>query len=118
MSKEEIIANLAALMYYQSKPKRKKGEPKEPPVSFEALTDEQRAPFYELAQNVFVQLDQLNLKVVSRESEKTTAAADSILREKIESTIKKFLSEIKVWRKDMFPEQELIERVWQVWVNL
>lgn len=115
MKAEEVIPALAALMFYQSKPKRKKGEEDAGPVSFETLEPEKQKPYLSLAEGVIFQIDQLNLRLVPKGPVKNHEEIEALLKSRIEATVRDFFNDIKVWKKGLIPQEELVARIYQIW---
>ena len=109
-SNEEVVKELAALFYYESASKEKG-------VSFEELEEENQKPFTSLAKATLANLGKMNLcvrPIVTENQEKVEA----LLHDRLETTVKSFFAELKVWKKGAIPENELIARIWQVWKSL
>lgn len=114
----EIKTGLAAMMYYQSLPPKEKGKKAGKRVQFEELTEEQRKTYISLAESVLIQLDQLNLKVIPKAKARNEAEIEELLKARIEGAVKDFFSQVKVWKKDLIPQQELVAKIYQVWATL
>lgn len=112
---EEITPKLAALMYYSAKPKTSK---KEPPVSFEILEDDQKKLYLSLAESVLNQISQLNLKLIPKGDELKEKEIEAYLRDRIEGTVSEFFDSIKIWKKDLIPQEELVAKLYQMWATL
>lgn len=111
MKLPEIKMALAAMLYYQT-PDKEKG------VSFEDLPSDRKTPFISLAESVLVNLDKLNLRVVPNTPIKDPEQVDSTLRNHIEAEIRDFFAEIKIWKKGAIPQEELVQRIFNMFKNL
>ncbi len=109
-SPDEVLPQLAAMFYYDS-PEKEKG------VSFEDLDVEAKKPFNKQAASVLICLDKLNLCITAK-STKSEAEVEALLRDRIEGTVKDFLSKITVWKKGCIAPEEFVARVMQVWKTL
>ena len=113
MTNEEIIPKLAALMFYDSQP-RKEGEKK---VSFEKLDEERQQPFLSLAGTVLSQLDKLNLTIIPKDKIKNETEIEALLKSRLETTVSEFFKSIKGWKKDFIPQAELVARIYEAWTT-
>ena len=103
---DTLVPKLAALLYYGS-------DLAEKGVSFETLDEEKRKPYLVLAVTALMALDKLNLVIVPK-GKPTGEEADKILHDRIEATIRDFFAGIKVWKKGLIPQEEIVARIWQV----
>lgn len=110
MKTEQITVNLAALLYYQSIPVEK-GKKK---VSFESLGEEEKKPFKAVAENFILQIDKLNLQLVPRQDEKKKEEIDALLKARLEATVADFFQGIKIWKRDLIPQAELVAKIYQI----
>ena len=119
MDIKKIRMDLASLMYYSAKPKRKKGEVNEPLIAFGDLPEEKKEVFESLAETVLIHLDQMNLRLIPKAKEiKNPEEVEALLKNKIEGAVKDFFAQVKIWKKDLIPQQELVAKIYQVWAAL
>lgn len=110
MKLQEIKTGLAAQFYYGS-PEKEKG------ISFEALHADLQKPFLDLAESVMVNLDKMNL-CIRPVSTKNAEEVEILLRGRIETEVASFFAGIKVWKKGLIPQAELVARIHSAFKNL
>jgi hypothetical protein len=115
MKTQEIIPNLAALIYYDTA-KPKDGRKKI--TAFEKIEADERKPYLDQAEKIIMHLDKLNLRFAPKQDPEKAAQIDYLFKKKIESTVNEFFDAIKVWRKNLIPKEELIQKIYLIWRNL
>ena len=101
-----VIPKLAALFYYDA---AKKADPKGNATSFETLAPDIRAPWEAQASLMLKLLDKLNLAVTNKTPPPALSPQEA--HERLLSIITDLLAGVKVWKRDVFPVDELAYKI-------
>lgn len=103
---EETVLQLAAQLYYTENPESKE--------SFEKISDDERKVYVSSAQDILDSLDRMNMEIGPKLKKEEVEAANQELQQKISGVITEFFNQIKVWKRQHIPQDELCLRIMRV----
>lgn len=119
MTKEEqemLMQKLAELMYYSSAEAQKKEGGKI--LKFEKKTEAEKNAFYSLALGFLNNIDKLNFMIVSKAQVKEEKEKRLLFQQKVTQVVTEFFKSIRVFKRELVPQPELIARIVRVWEEL